>query len=277
MTAEDIAQSIIKSGKLVGGRHRYRNVTSIVSGAVHHAAAEPVNFKCPSWPGGNELSVYRAAAKKLSALARNGEIPFHVPASEILKAVECRISEILYYTGFYPEKVWGLNPNPLPVWKKIGLAALLFPEDVFPASLIRDIQNERNIVEHQFAEPDRNNIDKMTQIMNLFLDRTERFTDVLKQVSLMHYAVEDMDSIWRVQICRDDGLVVLFCGEYSANSAFKIQTIKHISKKPDFCTLLIQRVLSDIDKMEADPWSFFHLGEIMPDNLGPDAAEGEEL
>jgi len=203
-------------------------------------------------------------------LACKKDIPFHVPASEILKTVECRISEMLYFAGFYPEKSWVQQPNPLPVWKKIKLSGLLFPTDIFPASLIRDIQDERNIVEHQFAEPDRNSVDRMLNTMHLFLDRTERLIGILQDVSMVEYHVEDLDCVWRLQICRDDGVIVMFRGEYDSSSAIKIPTIEHIPKKPDYCTLLIQRVLTDIDKLENDPWYFFKLDEVIPDGLGPD-------
>jgi len=272
MTTEEIVESILNSGQLIGGRPRYRNVSKIVLGELKEVA-ESVNFRRPAWPGSLRSEDYRATAKKLAELARNSDIPFHVPASEILKTVECRISEMFYFTGFYPEKLWVQQQNPLPVWKKIKLAGLLFPEDIFPVALIRDIQNERNIVEHQFAEPDRNDVDKMSNTMHLFLDRTERMISILQDVSMLAYHVEDSDSVWRLQICRDDGEIVLFQGEYTATSAHRIPTIGHIAKKPDYCTMLIQRVLTDIDKLERDPWSFFKLDEVIPDGLGPDITD----
>jgi len=275
MTAQDIAESILKSGQLVGGRQRYRNVSSIVSGE-RKEVAEPVNFHRPAWPGEHRSGDYRAASKKLMEYACSGEIPFHVPTTEILKTVECRISEMLYFVGFYPEKIWGKQPSPLSVSKKIHLASHMFPEDVFPAPLIRDIQDARNVVEHQFAEPDRNNSAKMLATMFLFLDRTDKLISILQDVSMVQYRLEDLGCDWRIQFCRDEGIIVIFRGEYSSSTAYRIRTIDHIVKNPDYCIMLIQRVLTDIDKWEGDPWFPFHLDEIIPDTLGPDTSEGEE-
>lgn len=275
MTAQEIVESISRKGRLAGGRQRYRNVVSIVQGK-RLEVVEPVNFRRPSWPGESRSSDYKAASKKLIDFSRSGDIPFHVPATEILKTVECRISEMLYFSGYYPEKLWGKLPSPLSVSKKIQLAGHLFPDDAFPSPLVRDIQNIRNVVEHQFAEPDKNDVEKMLATMLLFLDRTDRLINIFQDVSLFIYHVEDTGDDWQIQICRDDGCIMVFRGEFSSEKAVKIQTSEHIVKHPDYFTMLIKRLLTDLDRWPGDTWFPFHLDEILPNNLGPDIFDDAE-
>jgi hypothetical protein len=41
--------------------------------------------------------------------------------------------------------------------------------------------------------------------------------------------------------------------------------------------LFIQRIRTDFDILEVDPWKLFNLDEVMPDNLGPDHKEEVDI
>jgi hypothetical protein len=271
MSVQEIADMITRHGVLVGGRERYRNVTiRDHKGIDLKVVNEPVDFSKPKWPGDLRAVDYAKTAEQLIELARRQELPFHLPATEILKAVECCVSEILYFAALYPERIWCKEPSPLNVRRKIVIANLVLPPRAFPLTLVRDIQKTRNLVEHQFCEPDIADCTRSLESMRLFFDRTKRILDLLEQVSFFEYRVPNDSREWRIQMRRDQGEIVLFQGEYSKQKAWIIETGKMLSRDPDFCTMLIQRILTDLDQFDGDSFSFFNLYQVVPQGLGPD-------
>lgn len=276
--AEEVVKSILAGSTLCGGHQRYRNVSiRFPNGDYHKEVDHPVNFRRPAWPGGQTTQHYRDAAVKLFDLARAGELPFHVPANEVLKAIECRISEILYYVGFYPESWWVRTRNPLPFWKKVKLARLILPDNMFPITLVTQVQTMRNVVEHQFDEPDHLAVRAALETMHLFLSASSKVSALLSDVSLFEYRLNLTGAVWCVQIRRDKGQIVLFTRDYNPDDAATIDTEDHIVQEADYCTSLIGRILSDLHNFDGDSASFFRLDEVLPNTLGPDIAPEPEV
>ena len=89
------------------------------------------------------------------------------------RALDCQVDSLLLAFGFYnksQEKFWGF-PTKLEIVQKIGLIA---------PRILNKINKQRNLLEHQFIKPTKEQVEDMLDISMLFIASTDRY--VLKFV-----------------------------------------------------------------------------------------------
>jgi hypothetical protein len=91
--------------------------------------------------------------------------------SNAKRAIECRVDEILTLSNlksFSSRHRWGLLYK-LEVLKKLGVVA--------PPQLIRSITSKRNLLEHEYVRPSREETINFAGITELFLSATDKYVE----------------------------------------------------------------------------------------------------
>ncbi|MDD3604235.1 MAG: hypothetical protein PHD86_03500, partial [Kiritimatiellae bacterium] len=99
------------------------------------------NCGCEKWPANNNAANYLECARTLYQSVRNGKLQEHVVVSELQKAVDCRITELLYFGTLFPTRCW-METKPT-FSDKLGYAKNILPECLFPKELIYGRSEER--------------------------------------------------------------------------------------------------------------------------------------
>jgi len=168
-----------------------------------------IDLKQPSWSSKNSALKYCTTAKVLYEAAKAKEIPFHVSMTEILRSIDCRLAEILFYCGIYPENHWN-NPRRQLSWsKKLEIVKVVLPKSIIPITLLRDLSQTRNITEHQFYEPTRQEVVKCREMMDAVIEMTNGLLDILFSESVFKYQIDDTDALVAMQIMRENGSLLV--------------------------------------------------------------------
>ncbi len=96
--------------------------------------------------------------------------------SNIKRAIECRIDELLFILCLYKKKE-GENWN-FP--KKITVLTEL---DIIAPRILGRINRQRNLLEHEYTNPSKENIEDALDVTILFLGYTDRFMENLVEIN----------------------------------------------------------------------------------------------
>ena len=101
-------------------------------------------------------------------LTSNHDHKFINALSNSKRALDCQLDLLLLSFGFYKisqKKMWGF-PTKLDIIEKIGLLA---------PRILRKINKQRNLLEHQFVRPTQEQVEDMLDISMLFIASTDKF------------------------------------------------------------------------------------------------------
>lgn len=101
-------------------------------------------------------------------LTLNHDHKFINALSNSKRALDCQLDLLLLSFGFYKisqKKMWGF-PTKLDIIEKIGLLA---------PRILRKINKQRNLLEHQFVKPTQEQVEDMLDISMLFIASTDKF------------------------------------------------------------------------------------------------------
>lgn len=85
------------------------------------------------------------------------------------RAIDCQVDLLLLAFGFYKlsqKKFWGF-PTKLDYIEKLGVIA---------PRILKKINKKRNLLEHQFVKPTKEDVEDMLDIAMLFVASTEKYT-----------------------------------------------------------------------------------------------------
>lgn len=186
---------------------------------------------------------------------RSFHIPNHVVLGEIFKAVDCRLTELLFLCGVYPEKDWVDQKRSLSFSKKIRIAGKLFPQDIVFHTLNRKMADQRNYAEHRFEEPKDQAVQEALETMNAFIKMTAGLFCILEEFSMFKFQVDEQSEAVVIQIMREQGtLLLLEDGEDPAN-LFGMPAQSELGQG------IIKKVLGDIEwYLQYDPKFMTRLG-----------------
>jgi hypothetical protein len=98
--------------------------------------------------------------------------------SNIKRAIECRVDELLWYCCVMPiarKERWNF-PSKLEVLGKIGILA---------PSILTRINQKRNQLEHQYVRPSQKDLRDGVDVMMLFLEYTVPFCSNIKRIRVL--------------------------------------------------------------------------------------------
>lgn len=181
----------------------------------------------------------------------------NVIISELVRAIDCRLAELLYYLGMYPERWWVSQGQQMSISRKIKMAMKIFPRIVIPRTLMHHVKNIRNLAEHQYENPRPEDIHTAYEVMELFFMATQQFLDILSETSVFHYNIPQSDQPIVVQILREEAALFIALDGSSYMGDKRIGTTE-----PEAQTL-IRKVLSDIQRhLEIDPGFMTKMGFV---------------
>ncbi len=173
--------------------------------------------------------------------AMDGAIPAHVPMGEIHRAIECRLSEILYFCGLFPEDRSVIPRRYLSFTKKVRFGEKIIPESIIPRSLFTRMGKTRNMAEHQYQEPERNDLKESLETMNLFFEATQRYFDILYYYSMFKYPSDTQAQHIVVQILRDKGALLVF------GDGDNPTTLQGLRSDGELALTLLKKIMADIE------------------------------
>ena len=112
--------------------------------------------------------------------------------SNIKRAIECRVDELLYYCCVMPiarKEHWNF-PSKLGVLERIGILA--------PKVLTR-INQKRNQLEHQYIRPSQKDVQDGLDVMLLFLEYTSPFCSNLRRIRVVKDERRECDILFDEQ------------------------------------------------------------------------------
>jgi hypothetical protein len=258
---EELLLDIINRGRLVAVRTHYWNLPvewiSQDDGHVwsrKEATGALVNFWQESWPGGMNSSGYVSSAQSVFALARGGQLEFHLALQELFRAVDCRLTELLFLLGMYPGHHWiPETGNVLPFWRKWLLARHILPDGIVQPLLLQEFQDVRNNVEHRFMDIAENDTAKCFEIgMNLIIG-TSAMIHAAAQCSCLTYSVGRGHQDLCVQFMRSKGCCYVFVPPWQQESCSTVRLWSDAlerQEEPSVIRLFIKKVLSDLREQE---------------------------
>ena len=204
------------------------------------AAAPKWECPCDKWPALNTAEQYQNCAGKLFKACQSDKIPAHVVASELQKAVDCRITELLYFGTIFPNSCW--DNRKITYGSKLHYARDLLPECLLPKELIRGLQQLRNDAEHAWTEPDSLSLGQYFEAVNMFLHLTGNLRRILSENAMFEFEIklENKNNIV-VQLYRNDGKVLLCWYGDPPDKGIRLSTLD----SPD-SILLMAKIYADI-------------------------------
>lgn len=216
----------------------------------HYAGLEQ-----PRWPA--EMNSTRFQKNVRQMYADVAVQSSNVIISELVRAIDCRLAELLYYLGMYPERWWVSQGQQMSISRKIKMAMKIFPRIVIPRTLMHHVKNIRNLAEHQYENPRPEDIHTAYEVMELFFMATQQFLDILSETSVFHYNIPQSDQPIVVQILREEAALFIALDGSSYMGDKRIGTTE-----PEAQTL-IRKVLSDIQRhLEIDPGFMTKMGFV---------------
>lgn len=108
------------------------------------------------------------------------------------RAIECRVDTILYNFCLQKKREkehWNF-PDKIEVLRKLGIVA---------PDILRKITNKRNLLEHQYIKPTRENINDAIGVAELFLNATD-------ERAIVHYEAKND---FKIELRHQEGIVKL--------------------------------------------------------------------
>lgn len=241
--SEVLAQRIVESSqRFVRGEAEWYQIGGhkIFGGEGIEEEPLEISLRQPDWPAPNSAWSYQKSARLLLRAAKDGKIPWHVPVSESLRAVDCLLTEFLFFCGLYPEREWVNMRTQISFSKKVKLATSIMPREILPSSLLRDVARIRNICEHQFAEPSRTEAYKALEVMDTFLEITGPIYGILEAFSMFKYELEEIKATLVVQIMRDNGSILVFRDGANPSSRYGIPARSDLGKS------LLRKIVAEV-------------------------------
>ncbi|WP_318641453.1 hypothetical protein [Flavobacterium ardleyense] len=107
--------------------------------------------------------------------------------SNAKRALDCQLDSILILLGYYnlsQKKFWSF-PKKVELINDLGIIA---------PNILRKINKQRNLLEHQFVKPSREDVEDFLDITTLFISSTKIFT--LNFPSIMHIHDRNVEKIY---------------------------------------------------------------------------------
>lgn len=181
----------------------------------------------------------------------------HVMISEVVRAVDCRLAELLFYVGRYPEHFWIAKGQQMSLSKKIKVAKSLFPRVAIPRTLMFHVAHVRNLAEHQYETPSAEDIHSAYEVMELFFLATQQFKDVLSNTSVFRYNTPLSKNPIVIQVLRERArLFVCIDGSPFAED----QTVETADPHGQ---RIVQKILTDVQwHLDMDPGFMTKMGFV---------------
>jgi len=197
---------------------------------------------CEKWPALNTAVQYQNCAEKLFKACQSDKIPAHVVASELQKAVDCRITELLYFGTLFPNSCW--DNRKITYGSKLHHARELLPECLLPRELLRGLQQLRNDAEHAWTEPDSLSLGQYFEAVNMFLHLTANLRCVLSENTMFEFEIrlEKANNIV-VQLYRNDGKILLCWYGDPPDKGIRLTTLDSPDSK-----LLMAKIYAEIQE-----------------------------
>jgi len=121
------------------------------------------------------------------------------------RALDCQLDSLLFSFGYYQKSQKGFwsFPKKLDLIKDFGVIA---------PRVLKKINKQRNLLEHQFIKPEKETVEDFLDIAMLFIASTDQY--ILRFVDELHLKNEEIDKTFVIQ------------NDYK-NSAFRISEFKN--------------------------------------------------
>lgn len=143
-----------------------------------------------SWSGKNIESPFKITPKNFLSYADydlTNEYPHHLvnSLSNIKRAIDCQFDSLLYGFGLF-EKSKKLNwnfPEKINYLNRIGIIS---------PRILRKINQKRNLLEHEYILPNKNDVEDALDVATLFIAYTERYLwNATTEIELYHDTKEE--------------------------------------------------------------------------------------
>ena len=210
----------------------------------------PAGTRCPQpgWPAALGSNDYAKSVEELSALARDGRLAYRHVVSEILRTIDCRLTELLFCLAKYPEENWVVFGTQMSFGKKLRMVDRLLPQGYVPQPLMAQVAEERNVVEHQYSDVSAGQMRSFRATMRIFFKVTHPLMEVIKIFSLFPHKLPGIEETVAVQYLRQRGriLVCPYGGAASADNCADAMT----GRARRLTKAVVARV---IGRIESDP------------------------
>lgn len=114
------------------------------------------------------------------------------------RALDCQLDSLLYFLGYYniSQKSFWSFPRKLDLINELGIIA---------PRVLRKINKQRNLLEHQFVRPERETVEDFLDIAMLFIASTDRYT--LKCIDQLHLQNKELDKRFVIEILYKESII----------------------------------------------------------------------
>lgn len=114
------------------------------------------------------------------------------------RALDCQLDSLLYLLGYYniSQKNFWSFPKKLDLINELGIIA---------PRVLRKINKQRNLLEHQFVRPEKVTVEDFLDIAMLFIASTDRYT--LKFTDQLHLKNDELGKIFVIEILYKESLI----------------------------------------------------------------------